>query len=78
MGYKGFACPHKGRRQGEGTSASGRNRGQRVGGIEMQTAEAGPSHVRDGGVDESGCHVLSCCVLSLSFPFTLSPSAGRC
>ena len=23
------------------------------------------------------CHVLSCCVLSLSFPFTLSPSAGR-
>ena len=23
------------------------------------------------------CHVLSCCVLFLSFPFTLSPSAGR-
>ena len=40
--------------EGEGTSASGGNRGQRVGGNEMQTAEAGPSHARDGGVNEAG------------------------
>ena len=54
LGHKSFACPHKGHRQGEGTSARGGNRGQNAGGKEMQTAEAGPSQSRDGGVDEAG------------------------
>ena len=54
LGHKSFACPHKGHRQGEGTSARGGNRGENAGGKEMQTAEAGPSQSRDGGVDEAG------------------------
>ena len=52
LGHKSFACPHKGHRRSEG--ASGGNRGQNAGGKEMQTAEAGPSQSRDGGVDEAG------------------------
>ncbi|CDQ91326.1 unnamed protein product [Oncorhynchus mykiss] len=54
LGDKSFACPHKGHRQGEGTTAGGGNRGQNAGGKEMQIAEAGPSQSRDGGVDEAG------------------------
>ena len=54
LGHKSFACPNKGRRQGEDTIASGGNRGQHARGHETQAAEAGPSHAIEGGVEEAG------------------------